>query len=182
MKTITKSLILISGLGIGLAATGALLAHSSMGFMGGPGMMNGGYGNPAMMQQGYGTGNTMGPGMMGGSNMMQGRGMGPGMMGQLGEANLPEIKKTLNLTPDQETAWNNYAQTIQAHQALGQASHQAMWSSQESSNPSLHNNLHQSMWESRQKVTDALNNLRTSLTLEQLQKTEQLFGQNCFNG
>lgn len=93
MKTITKTLVLVTGLGVGLAATGALLAHGLNGYMGGPGMMNGGYGNPNMMQQGYGYGNHMGPGMMnrgyGNPNMMQqGFGnqnpMGPGMMGRPG--------------------------------------------------------------------------------------------------
>jgi hypothetical protein len=217
MKTITKTLVLVTGLGVGLAATGALLAHGPNGYMGGPGMMNGGYGNPTMMQQGYGGGHPMGygnsgimggpgmmnggygnpgmmqqgsgtqspmgRGMMGGSGMMQGGTMGPGMMGQMGAnatENLNSVKTELGITQDQEAAWNDYATALQGHVALGQASHQAMWSSQGEGVGASHNNLRQAMWESREKVGNAQKNLRAVLTPAQQQKAQALLGQGCF--
>mgnify|MGYP002712981441 CR=1 FL=1 len=239
MKTITKTLVLVTGLGVGLAATGALLAQGPSGYMGGPGMnqqgygnpmgpgmmggpgmMNGGYGNPNMMQQGYGNQNPMGPGMMGGPDMMnggygnpnmmqqgygnqnpmgpgmmgrpgmmrgpgmmQGGTMGPGMMGQWGinpAEKLSAVKADLAITNDQQAAWDNYAAAVQAHIALGQASHQAMWTPQGGVTGPARNNLHQAMWESRQKVNNALQNLRAVLSPAQQQKAQSLLGPNCF--
>lgn len=188
MKTITKTLVLVTGLGVGLAATGVLLAHGPSGYMGGPGMMNGGYGYPGMMQQGYGNGTPMGPGMMGrpgmmgGPGMMQGGTMGPGMMGQWGTnpaEKLSAAKTELGITPDQEAAWDNYATALQAHIALGQASHQAMWAQRGGMQGPSGNNFHQAMWESRQKLSGALQGLRSALSPAQQQRAQSLLGPGC---
>jgi len=188
MKTITKTLILVAGLGVGLAATGVLLAHGPGSYMGGPGMM----------QQGYGYGNHMGPGMMRGPGMMnggygnpammlQGYGnqnpMGPGMMGQWGTnpaEKLSAVRTELGITKDQQAAWDNYTAAVQAHISLGQASHQAMWTSQGGATGPTRNNLHQAMWESRQKVSDALQNLHSVLSPAQQQRAQSLLGSGCF--
>lgn len=204
MKTITKTLVLVTGLGVGLALTGSLLAHGPGGFMGGPG---GGYGNQ-QMQPGYGNpgymggpgmmhgrgmnpsmmqGRGMGPGMMHGNGMgpgmMQGKGIGPGMTGPMGAnqvQHLEQIKATLGITADQEAAWTTYAEALQTHMAQGQATHQAMMSPQSAGNFEARNEMHKAMWESRQKVSEALQALRTALTPEQQQRALGAFGQGCF--
>lgn len=115
--------------------------------------------------------------------MMQGGAMGPGMMGQWGTntaEKLSAVKTELGITKDQEAAWDNYTAAVQAHIALGQASHQAMWTPQGGAIGPSQNNLHQAMWESRQKVSDALQNLRSVLLPAQQQKARSLLGSGCF--
>ena len=188
MKTITKTLVLVTGLGVGLVLTGSLLAHGPGGFMGGPGMMHGGYGNQQMMQPDYGNSGYMGgPGMMQGRgmypSMMQGKGIGPGMTGPMGAnqvRHLEQVKATLGITADQEAAWTTYAEALQTHMAQGQATHQAMMSPQSAGDFEARNEMHKAMWESRQKVSDALQALRTALTPEQQQRALGAFGQGCF--
>lgn len=200
MKTFTKTVLLVAG----LAGAGILLAQTPYGYQGGPGMMNGGYGHPGMMYQGqgpgsgygmmndgYGAPNGMAPGyggpgnrgwgrgMMHGPGMMGGPGMmhGPGMMGPGGAytaEQLAALKGELGIGPDQEGAWNAYAEAVQSHAAQAQAMHQSMWS--QGYDPSARYAQHQAMWQSRQNVYNALQNLRSVLTPQQQRRAQSMLG------
>ncbi|MCW8908888.1 MAG: Spy/CpxP family protein refolding chaperone [Sedimenticola sp.] len=200
MKIVNKTVVFVAA----LAAAGSLPAQNPYGYQGGPGMMNGGYGHPGMMYQGRGPGSGYGmmndgyngpnrvgprygapdnrgwgrgmghgPGMMGGPGMMH----GPGMMGPGGAytaERLADLKAELGIGPEQEGAWNGYAEAVQSHAAQAEAMHQSMGS--RGYDPSARYGQHQAMWQSRQNVYAALQDLRAALTPQQQQRAQSLIG------
>ncbi len=112
-----------AALGLGTAVALAQPFGPGPGF--GPGA---GYGPGAMMGGGYGPGAMMGGGY--------GPGFGPGAMmggGWNVEARLAAQKQALGITPEQETAWNAYAELATQQSQSMLARHQAMWNSTASS-------------------------------------------------
>lgn len=87
----------------------------------------------AAIAHGPGTGAGFGPGGCGGPGMM-GAGMGPGMMhgpgwagasaedhAQFQAERLAALKQRLNITPEQEAAWNAFAEQARAHKPMHSA-------------------------------------------------------------
>jgi len=156
MKQTTKrvlTLTAVSALIIG--AAGGVFARGGFGpgWGGHHGMMGGG--------PGYGGG----PGMMGG-----GRGM-------FQAQNLDQIKTNLGITPEQEPAWNAYADAVQARTDLMNSHRQAMFSG--TVTPDQRLAFHQEGLAQMQKVVEARQALYATLTPEQQARGGYLTGRNC---
>ena len=117
-------------------------------------------------------------GMMGGPGGMRG---GPGMM--MGsdpvaytDQRLTKLKTTLDITPEQESAWSTYAEALKGRAGLMTAHRQAMFGGTVS--PEQHLSFHQQGMVQMQKVTDASSGLYAVLTPEQQAKAGNLAGPN----
>jgi hypothetical protein len=137
-----------------------------MGMMGGPGRMGGGMGmmgGPNMMGM-------MGPGMMGG---------GPGIVGahRYGiEERLTWQKGALKITPDQESAWQAYANTWRKYANALLAQRDAMHSAAPATaaeRSELHNKLMKERFEQLEAVNAAYKSLYAVLTPEQRAVADQ---------
>ncbi|TAK83291.1 MAG: hypothetical protein EPO20_18460 [Betaproteobacteria bacterium] len=125
MKRTTKLAVAV-GLALGLGTAVVVAQPYGMGWGGGPGMMGGWGGGPGAMHGYGGYGHMMG-------------GYGPGMMGWGGgygynaEDRLAAQKSVLKITPEQEGAWNAYADASKKQFDAMLEQREAMWKSAPSS-------------------------------------------------
>jgi len=153
----------------------------------GPGMMGGygqGYGMGPGMMGGYGQGYGMGPGMMGGYG--PGYGMGPGMMGGYGpgygnaDENLAGLKAELGITAKQDSAWQAFANNAKKQQETRQAWFEKMHEARTAGSAPEMLAQQSEFMKQRQVEMDAnvsaLKNLYATLTPEQKEVADQLFG------
>ena len=121
-------------------------------------------------------------GMMGGPGCMGGMGGGPGMMktgtsiDQI-DQRLADLKTSLGITPDQESAWDNYAQAVEGKFGLMQA-HRASMVTSGPPSPEQRQAFHQEGFAQMQKVRDARQDLYQVLTPDQQAKAGNLIGLN----
>ena len=161
MKQTTKRVL-------GIAAASALLIGAAGGVF-----AHGGYG------PGWGGHH----GMMGGPRGMGAYG-GPGwMMGgdpaAYTDQRLTQLKTTLGITPEQEAAWNAYAEAVQARAGIRAAHHEAMFG-QGTVTPEQRLGFHEQGLAQMQKVTAATRDLYAALTPEQQAKADGiLVGPRC---
>lgn len=165
MKRMTAlAIAAATAVGLGTAAVVAQPFGPGAGY--GPGaMMGGGFGPGAMMGGGFGHG------MMGG-------GFGPGMMGgaQDIEARLDAQKTALDITADQEKAWNAYAELAKTQAESMLARHQAMWNSNATSSAdrlALHSAFMTQRAQEIQALNTAYADLYAALTPEQRAVADQ---------
>lgn len=136
--------------------------------------------------QGYGPG--YGPGwgghhgMMGGPGGGYGPGAGRGMMGgyqgTYAPQQLDELKSTLGITPDQETAWNRYADAVEARADLMQTHRQQMFTNGPVG-PDQRLTFHQQGLDQLQKVTTARRDLFNVLSPQQRATADNYTGWPC---
>jgi len=123
-------------------------------------------------------------GMMGGPGGMHAGLGGPGwMMGgdpvAVTDQQLSQLKTNLGITPEQEDAWNGYAEAVKGQAGLMAAHHAAMAGST-AVTPEQRQSLHQQGWTQMQAVVDATQNLYAVLTPEQQAKAGGLrLGPRC---
>jgi hypothetical protein len=132
---------------------------------------------------GYGPGWGGHHGMMGGPGGMHGMRGGPGwMMSDNPTANveqrLTDLKGTLGITIDQETAWNAYVQAVEGKAGLMQAHRQSMLNSGPPT-PEQRLAFHQQGFNQMQQVQNARQDLLQVLTPEQQARAGNLIGLNC---
>lgn len=103
----------------------------------------------ALAQPGPGPGR---PGMGGG--MMGGGRMGGGMMGGGWDtaSYLDRLKGELAITPAQEPAWKDYAETVTGHAETMQALHQTMYESMGTASWEERRNMMNAMFEAREEA------------------------------
>ena len=121
-------------------------------------------------------------GMMGGPGGMHGMG-GPGWMmngnpGDNVEQRLTELKSTLDITADQEAAWNAYAAAVEGRVGLMQAHRQSMLNSGPPS-PEQRLAFHQQGFNQMQQVQQTRQELLQVLTPEQQSRAGNLIALNC---
>ena len=120
------------------------------------------------MGPGSGAGAGMGPGM--------GRGGGPGFGRGMNDpaTYLANLKTELAITPAQEPAWSEYAQTVQSMAAQMQAMHTAMFPAMQAATwqerQEMMNQMFASRDEAHKRVEAAAQKLMPSLTAEQQTK------------
>jgi Spy/CpxP family protein refolding chaperone len=164
MKRMTAlAIAAATALGLGTAVVVAQPFGPGAGY--GPGAMMGGGFGPGMMGGGFG------PGMMGG-------GYGPGMMAGAYDigARLDAQKTALNITADQETAWNAYAELVKTQSESMLSRHQAMWNSNATSSAdrlALHSAFMQQRAQEVQTLNKAYADLYAVLTPEQRTVVDQ---------
>ena len=175
MKQNTKrylGIAAVSALVIGV--TGGVLAQGGFGPGFGPGW--GGHqrmmGNPGGMHRfGGGPG-----GMMGGPGGMHGPG---GMMASdpaaFTDQRLTELKSTLAITGEQESAWNTYADAVKSQVGVMQSHRQLMFGS-EPITPDQRLAFHQQGLDQMQKMATASRDLYSTLTPEQQTRAGNLIG------
>jgi hypothetical protein len=152
MKRQSKSIIVILGAAALITgATGAAFAYG-----------------------GYGPGWGGHPGRMGGPGAMMG-----GYYGYT-DQQLATLKQSLAITSAQESAWNDYAQALQAQSDLMQAHRQAMFVN---GMPSVDKRLafHQQGLAQMQRVVDARRALFATLTPQQQAQLVNQTGRGCWN-
>ena len=190
MKRITK-IAIAAGAALSLGLAAATVSASPFGY--GPGWHMGGWGpgagyamGPGMMG-GYGPGYGMGwGGHMGGyygmgPGMMYGNGMGPQAMfgGNFGnvDENLAALKSQLNISGDQESAWQDFAKSAKERSAKRQAQFEKL---RQAGSRDEFFAQQQKFFEQRQADFEAngkaLDKLYAALTPEQKQRADQSFG------
>lgn len=117
-----------------------------------------------------------GPGMMGrGGPGMMGRG-GPGMMGGYWNTGtyLDNLKSQLAITPSEEPAWKDYADTVSGVGEQMQGLHQTMFESMGTASWQERRNLMNQMFQARQQAYDTVHDAATKLlpALDPAQKTK----------
>lgn len=170
------SIVAVSALVIGV--TGGVLAHGGFGPGSGPGWggHQGMMGTPGGMHRfGGGPG-----GMMGGPGGMHGPGAGPsGMMGGdpavFTDQRLTELKSIIGVTDEQETAWNDYAETLKSNAGM-MLSHRQLMFGGEPVTPEQRFALQQQGLEQMQRMTTASRDLYNALTPEQQARAGNLIG------
>jgi hypothetical protein len=123
-----------------------------------------------------------GPGPRGGPGPMGGGPMGGGMMGRGGMSTTPEyldgLKARLGITPKQEPAWKEYADTVNGASEQMRAMHQTVWESMGTADWEERRNMMNGMFASReqtrQMVQDAAQKLLPELDKEQQAKAETM--------
>ena len=139
-----------------------------------------GIGTAVVVAQPYG----MGGGMMGGGPAMMGGGMiGGGMMGGAYnvEDRLAAQKSALQITPEQEGAWNAYADVAKKQSDAMLAQHEAMWKSAPSSSAEryeLHSKFMAQRAQQHEALSTAYKSLYSVLTPEQRALADQRGGYN----
>lgn len=141
-----------------------MMGHGMMG----PGMMMGRGGRGGMMG-----GMTMGPGMMGGGMMM-----GPG---RFVEGRLAFLKTELDITAEQESVWDAFAEAMRGNAGSMQAMHERMWSGEgwPESLPermALHEELMSERLAALRSMREALEPLYEALGPEQREVANALMG------
>ena len=132
---------------------------------------------------GFGPGWTGHHGMMGGPRGMHGMG-GPGWM-MSGDPTtnvaqrLTELKGSLDITADQEAAWNAYAAAVEGRVGLMQAHRQSMLNSGPPS-PEQRLAFHQQGFNQMQQVRHTRQGLLQVLTPEQQSRAGNLISLNCW--
>lgn len=192
MTTTRKILTGVAAAGL-LAATALAYADPPGGY--GPGGWGGGYRGAGMMSQGGG----YGPGMMGYGGPRGGygpgaaagapcQGYGPGAAAGVGpearmEQRLTFLKNELKITPDQEAAWNAYAENAKA-QAVTMEAFRAQ-SPAAAQSPAERIEQHADRMNLRAKqmtaVSAAVKDLFAVLTPEQRAVADQYFGGRRFS-
>ncbi|MCG7977343.1 MAG: Spy/CpxP family protein refolding chaperone [gamma proteobacterium symbiont of Clathrolucina costata] len=128
---------------------------------------------------GYGQGWGGHHGMMGGPVGSRGMGM---MMGGYTAGNadqqLTNLRSSLGITTDQETAWNRYADAVEGRAGLMQSHRQQMFSSGPVS-PDQRQNFHQQGLEQMQQVSAARQELFNVLTPKQRAMADTYTGWPC---
>jgi protein CpxP len=160
MKQITKRIL-------GIAAASALVIGAANG----------------VLAHGFGPGWGGHPGMMGGAGSMHGPFGGPGqMMGAdptaYSDQQLAELETRLGITPEQESAWDNYADAVKAKAAL-MTSHRSAMTGAYSIGPDQRQAFHQQGMEQMQRVQDAARGLYAVLSPEQQTAAGTLIGGPC---
>jgi hypothetical protein len=116
-------------------------------------------------------------GMGGGSGMM----MTGASIDQV-DQRLADLKSSLGITPDQESAWNAYAQAVEGKFGLMQAHHATMVSSGPPG-PEQRQAFHQQGFAQMQKVQSARQDLYRVLTPQQRANAGNLIGSSpCWRG
>jgi protein CpxP len=164
MKQTTKRIL-------GIAAASALIIGAANGVLAhgfGPGFAPGWGGHQ---------------GMMGGPGSMHGPFGGPGqMMGAdlaaYSDQRLAELKTRLGITPEQESAWDTYADAVEAKAAL-MTSHRSAMTGADSIGPDQRQAFHQQGLEQMQSVQDAARGLYAVLSPEQQTVAGTLIGGPC---
>ena len=114
----------------------------------------------------------MGPGMMGGPGAGRGPGFGRGMNDPA--TYLAGLKTELGITPAQEPAWSEYAQTVQGMATQMRAMHAAMFEKMQTATwqerQDMMNGMFASRAEAHRMVEEAAQKLLTALTPEQKTK------------
>ena len=145
-----------------------------------------GLANGVVARGGFGSGWGGHHGMMNGP-MGYGSGYGYGHAAMMNnhpteytEQQFVDLKSTIGITVDQETAWNDYVSAIKAKAGLMQAHRQARFENRQVFQEQQQN-FHQQGLAQMQKVFTATQNLNTVLTPEQQAKAGNLIGiNNCF--
>jgi len=92
---------------------------------------------------------------------------------------LTQLKTNLGITPEQETAWNAYAEAVQARAALMATHREAMFGAG-TVTPEQRMSFHEQGLAQMQKVTTARRDLYAALTPEQQAKADGLLvGPRC---
>lgn len=178
---------LVAGLALPVAAQQQGQPDRMMGPGAGQGRMMGpGGGQGPMMGQGMmGQGSMPCPGMMGmGPGMGRGAMMGMGPMmggpGQHIEGRIAFLKAELGITPEQEDAWNDYAEALRESASSMQAMHARMMSGDVPESLPERMALHQEMMSARidalEGLTEATEELYEALSPEQRQTANNLMG------
>ncbi len=118
-----------------------------------------------------------GPGWGGPHGMMGGPGMMGGGPGLFQTQNLDQLKTDLAITPEQEAAWNSYAEAVKAKVTLMDSHRQAMLDG--TVTPDQRFTFHQEGQAQMQKVFAARQALYGVLTPEQRSKTANPVGRGC---
>ncbi len=118
-------------------------------------------------------------GMMGGPGGMRG---GPGMM--MGgdpvaftDQRITRLKTSLGIAPEQESAWNAYAQALKSKASMMAAHRQARFSGDFT--PEQRLSFHQEGLAQMQKLSEAGSGLYAALTPQQQARFGNLVGRNC---
>ena len=122
-------------------------------------------------------------GMMGGPGGMQGPFGGPGMMTggdpvAYADQRLTRLETTLGISPEQEGAWNAYADAVKGKAGLMAAHRQAMFGTG-GVTADQRLSFHQQGLAQMQQLTAAIRDLYAVLTPEQQAKTGGLIGPRC---
>lgn len=147
MKTTLKRVALVAG----LLGAGSLLAY-------GPGF--GGLGFPG--HHGWG-----------GHVLSMGYGPVAFLDGDV-DARLDTIKTELAITPDQEAAWNGFAESLKAHATSARAAHESTWPYGGPVTVQERSQLRERLWQQRQSVHQAASKLVNVLDDQQRVKAESL--------
>jgi hypothetical protein len=145
-----------------LGVAGGVLARGGFG-AGGPGwgMHDGMMGGPARMHRGYG-----GPGWTVGADPAA-----------YAEQRLEQLKTTLDITPEQETAWNTYSDAVKGKAGLMTNHRQARFAG--TITPEERLSFHQEGLAQMQTVMNATRDLHAVLTPEQRVNAGGLMGPRC---
>jgi len=158
-----------------VAATAVIVGAGSVAFAQGYGYGPGWGGHRGMMG---------GPGgMMGGPGGFYGPGGGRGMMmggfsGAYADQQLTDLKSTLGITTDQETAWNRYADAVKARAGLMQSHREQMFNGGPVT-PDQRLAFHQQGLDQLQQVTAARRDLYNVLTPPQRAAADTYTGWPC---
>lgn len=127
----------------------------------------------AVAQPGAGAGPGRGPMGGPGPGMMGGRG---GMMGGAWNTGsyLASLKAELNITPNQEAAWKDYADTVSATSEQMQGLHQTMFDAMTTASWQERRDMMNRMFEARQQAFDTVHGAANKLlaVLDPAQKTK----------
>lgn len=162
-QTAKRTLTLIGAAALIVGAGGVAFAH---GFT--PGYASGWGGHHGMMG---GPGGVYGPG--GGRGMARG-----GFSAAYADRQLSELRSTLNLTSDQESAWNRYADAVKARAEVMQTHHQQMFGAGPLSSEQ-HLAFHQQGLDQMRQVTAAHQELYRVLTPSQRAAADSFTGWPC---
>ncbi len=162
MKKTTKQFL-------GIAAASVLVASVASGVF-----AHGGFG------PGFGPGWGGNHGMMGGPGGMHGPGGGPGWMMRgdpvaYADQQLTGLKSTLDISADQEDAWNTYEAAVKGKLGVMLSHRQSMFGSGQIA-PEERFTFHQQGLEQMQKVITARRDLYAVLTPEQQERAGNLIG------
>ena len=149
---ISATVSALSGLAIAAVAQPAM----------GPGRGDGGGNGPGMMDIGNGTGmmgGGRGPGTVNG-------GGGTGMMGGDWNTNnyLASLKTELAITPGEEPAWKDYADTVSGIGEQMQGLHQTMFDAMGTASWPERRDMMNQMFQARQQASDTVRDAATKLT------------------
>jgi len=168
----------------GMTGQQGMMQHGAMGrpgmmqhsMMGQPGMMrHGTVGGPGMMQQG----------MMGQPGMMQHRAMGRpgvkqhGMMSDpqaMADQQLTRLKTDLGITPEQKSAWEDFANALKGRAGLMESHRKLMMEKNEMPSFKERVAMMQGGSAQMQKMAEAAQAFHAALTPEQQAKARQIMG------
>mgnify|MGYP001816338669 CR=1 FL=1 len=111
---------------------------------------------------------------------------GPGMMGRgdpvaAAEQRLTQLKTALGITPDQELAWNGYADAVKGKAGLMASHRQAMLGTEGMVASEQRRGFRQQARAQRQQLQAASRNLYAALTPAQQARTGRFLGPRCLD-